>query len=249
MAWCRSGDKPLSEPMMVNLLTHICVTRPQWVNNVTIFQSTELMFIHQGHRIYYHAYNLESLPFASGLRCLVSELNSEVFSAQISSNSTLGHTQNQTIVGHFFCRIIYFFFALGILVWNEWCCHTWFIALISIFVAALVGLYSCAETSGSTLILPVHLGPHPQLFSCILISGHFCLKLGIFVSKRASLCRTWNFRFEWMLCSYIINVTDFCCLSCSSRGPCSCAEASGCILMRTWSASCASWRRRIMGRT
>ena len=32
MAWCRIGDKPLSEPMMVNSLTHICVTRPQWVN-------------------------------------------------------------------------------------------------------------------------------------------------------------------------------------------------------------------------
>ena len=32
MAWCRPGDKPLSEPMMVRLLTHICVTRPQWVN-------------------------------------------------------------------------------------------------------------------------------------------------------------------------------------------------------------------------
>ena len=32
MAWCRLGDKPLSEPMMVSLLTHICVTRPQWVN-------------------------------------------------------------------------------------------------------------------------------------------------------------------------------------------------------------------------
>ena len=32
MAWRRSGDKPLSEPMMVSLLTHICVTRPQWVN-------------------------------------------------------------------------------------------------------------------------------------------------------------------------------------------------------------------------
>ena len=30
-AWRRSGDKPLSEPMMVSLLTHICVTRPQWV--------------------------------------------------------------------------------------------------------------------------------------------------------------------------------------------------------------------------
>ena len=35
MAWRRSGDKPLSEPMLVSLLTHICVTRPQWVKLVT----------------------------------------------------------------------------------------------------------------------------------------------------------------------------------------------------------------------
>ena len=32
MAWRRPGDKPLSEPMMINLPTHICVSRPQWVN-------------------------------------------------------------------------------------------------------------------------------------------------------------------------------------------------------------------------
>ena len=31
MACCPSGDKTLSEPIMVSLLTHICVTRPQWV--------------------------------------------------------------------------------------------------------------------------------------------------------------------------------------------------------------------------
>ena len=31
MTWRRPGDKPLSEPMMVILLTHIWVTRPQWV--------------------------------------------------------------------------------------------------------------------------------------------------------------------------------------------------------------------------
>ena len=31
MAWRRPGDKPLSEPMMVSLLTHICVTWHQWV--------------------------------------------------------------------------------------------------------------------------------------------------------------------------------------------------------------------------
>ena len=31
MAWWRPVDKPLYEPMMVSLLMHICVTRPQWV--------------------------------------------------------------------------------------------------------------------------------------------------------------------------------------------------------------------------
>ena len=31
MAWRRPDAKPLCEPMMVNLLTHICVSRPQWV--------------------------------------------------------------------------------------------------------------------------------------------------------------------------------------------------------------------------
>ena len=29
--WRRPGDKPLSEPMMVSLPTHICVASPQWV--------------------------------------------------------------------------------------------------------------------------------------------------------------------------------------------------------------------------
>ena len=36
MAWRRPGDKPLSETMMVSLLTHICVTRPQWVKLVIL---------------------------------------------------------------------------------------------------------------------------------------------------------------------------------------------------------------------
>ena len=31
MAWPRPGDKELSEPMLVRIPTHICVTRPQWV--------------------------------------------------------------------------------------------------------------------------------------------------------------------------------------------------------------------------
>ena len=35
MARRQSGDKPLSEPMMVRLLTHICITQPQWVKMVS----------------------------------------------------------------------------------------------------------------------------------------------------------------------------------------------------------------------
>ena len=37
MSWRRPGDKPLSEPMLVSLLTHICVTRPQWVYVIEIW--------------------------------------------------------------------------------------------------------------------------------------------------------------------------------------------------------------------
>ena len=36
MAWRQTGDKPLSEAMMASLLTHICVTRPQWVKVIVI---------------------------------------------------------------------------------------------------------------------------------------------------------------------------------------------------------------------
>ena len=42
MAWRRPGDKPLSEPMMDNLPTHICVTRPQWANE--LHKSTDCLY-------------------------------------------------------------------------------------------------------------------------------------------------------------------------------------------------------------
>ena len=42
MAWRRPGDKPLSGPVMVRLLTHRCVTRPQWVNDTIITASWDL---------------------------------------------------------------------------------------------------------------------------------------------------------------------------------------------------------------
>ena len=39
MAWRRTGDKPLSEPMMYSLLPHICVNQPQWFKGVSLRQS------------------------------------------------------------------------------------------------------------------------------------------------------------------------------------------------------------------
>ena len=33
MAWCRPGDKPLSDPMMIRLAMHISVTRLLWLNS------------------------------------------------------------------------------------------------------------------------------------------------------------------------------------------------------------------------
>ena len=46
MAWRRPGDKPLSESMMARLLTHICVTRPQWVKWLPLPIPFEQRFIH-----------------------------------------------------------------------------------------------------------------------------------------------------------------------------------------------------------
>ena len=37
MAWHWPGNKPLSEPNLVRLMMHICVTRPQWVKAIWYF--------------------------------------------------------------------------------------------------------------------------------------------------------------------------------------------------------------------
>ena len=52
MAWRRPGDKSLSEPRMESLLTHICVTRPQWVKTddtvIAQYQFVKWDWIKQG---------------------------------------------------------------------------------------------------------------------------------------------------------------------------------------------------------
>ena len=59
MAWCRPGDKPLSEPMMVRLPTHICVTRPQWFKSTAFINDSSPLFQQPS---VVTAYSLEILP-------------------------------------------------------------------------------------------------------------------------------------------------------------------------------------------
>ena len=54
MAWCRPGDKPLTEPMVVKSLTHICVTRPQWVKMIMAVEDFEYIFVDLKSRASHH---------------------------------------------------------------------------------------------------------------------------------------------------------------------------------------------------
>ena len=50
MALRRPGDKPLSEPMVGSLLTHMCVTRPQWVNFYCVLLLRYMILFHDNYR-------------------------------------------------------------------------------------------------------------------------------------------------------------------------------------------------------
>ena len=65
MAWRRSGDKPLSEPLMVSLPTHICVTQPQWVNTLRPRQKNDRHFAGyiQMHFLEWKCMNFAKLDF------------------------------------------------------------------------------------------------------------------------------------------------------------------------------------------
>ena len=58
MAWRRPGDKPLSQPMMARLTTHICDTRPQWVKK---------WLCYSGHRVALMVHRAQkSVPDSAG---------------------------------------------------------------------------------------------------------------------------------------------------------------------------------------
>ena len=64
MAWRRRGDKPLSEPMIVSLSTHICVTRPQWVKLQLMIKMRVYMWLETVHHTIIFVYiNFFDVPW------------------------------------------------------------------------------------------------------------------------------------------------------------------------------------------
>ena len=72
MAWCRPGDKPLSEPMMVRSPTHICVTRLQWVIKHGFPLLAIMILLPFGHQMTSLEMAMNSLSNSSVFRVLTS---------------------------------------------------------------------------------------------------------------------------------------------------------------------------------
>ena len=75
MAWHRPGNNPLFEPMMVILLTHICVTRPQRVKVINGDENVYMVFIWEGFAVANHNYASKSTITQCLTKCITYGLN------------------------------------------------------------------------------------------------------------------------------------------------------------------------------
>ena len=112
MAWHFLCNKPLLEPMMVSLLTHICITRPQWVNRWTVWYwplTTQIP--------YPHLANPGFAPIEAGFKIFIWEqwlllsFNDNKKSAGYI-NKTYSTVDAITLESHLFCT--------NTLIWNIW---------------------------------------------------------------------------------------------------------------------------------
>ena len=86
MAWRRPGDKSLSEPMMVSLLMHICVTRPQWVDSLPLGDFNSLVPGKFEWHFRYLIFQIISVINGWGISC---ELALRLMLLALTDNSTL----------------------------------------------------------------------------------------------------------------------------------------------------------------
>ena len=79
MAWRWPGDKPLSKPMAVGLLTHMCITRPQWVKHRSEKNKNKYtMAIWPQHRTSHHKWDRVSVSIFR-VKITVSEWDCDIY--------------------------------------------------------------------------------------------------------------------------------------------------------------------------
>ena len=93
MTWRREGDKSLSEPMIVCLLMHECITLPQWVKSNTVDQEVQHHIIIKPQWV-----NSSPPPSAAYMRlgigsALVQIMACRLFGAKPLSKPMLGYCQ------------------------------------------------------------------------------------------------------------------------------------------------------------
>ena len=81
MAWCKSSEKPLNEPMMVSLLTHVCVIWPQWVNSWQWGLNIRLVFCRWHFQM--------CLNFWNGQLCILVKISLKILPKGVIDNNFL----------------------------------------------------------------------------------------------------------------------------------------------------------------
>ena len=105
--WRRPGDAPLSEPVMVSLLMHICVIRPQWINAAAT--------LYGGWLIIYLICSNHNLIYNSNF------WNIDIFDGSIKSSRP-----SETYIGEIFIEIQYFWqiemnVKMSLANWRQFC--------------------------------------------------------------------------------------------------------------------------------
>ena len=102
-AWCRPGNKPLSEPMMVSLLTFICVTRPQWVKEdmTSVFDVISTQSKITLHLMIWNQYI--AWIILQNHWCMLREMNSESTLIRHWSNMKVSHVRIRQFCFALFC--------------------------------------------------------------------------------------------------------------------------------------------------
>ena len=96
MVWRRPGAKPFSEPMMVSLLTHICVSRPQWVHSLRPSDAIWCLGTWGHFKNTYELLNVRSLKISTLYKTCIFKCMGKIFCMEFQRYPLKFHTKYLT---------------------------------------------------------------------------------------------------------------------------------------------------------